>query len=212
MPPDYWRWYLTANSPESADSSFTWDHFQSVVNNDLANVIGNLVNRLISFTQNKLEGVVPQSGTWGPEEHRSAQAMKATLVRVTAAHDSMEFRRAAAETRSLWSIGNEYITHAAPWSSVATDPAKAAASVRHALELCRVCAIASLPIIPASSSLILSALGDDLSSIRWPNADHDSLLATLKTGYPVGRPEILFKKIDQSMLEVFNARFPPPLD
>ncbi len=49
LPADYWRWYLLANAPESDDSNFTWEHFQTTVNHDLADVLGNFVNRIAKF-------------------------------------------------------------------------------------------------------------------------------------------------------------------
>ena len=49
LPADYWRWYLLANAPESDDSNFTWEHFQVTVNHDLADVLGNFVNRIAKF-------------------------------------------------------------------------------------------------------------------------------------------------------------------
>ena len=49
LPADYWRYYLMANAPESADSNFTWAHFAGVVNKDLADVLGNFVSRVTKF-------------------------------------------------------------------------------------------------------------------------------------------------------------------
>jgi len=50
LPADYWRWYLTANAPEGSDAAFTWEGFQAAVNSDLANVLGNFVNRITKYT------------------------------------------------------------------------------------------------------------------------------------------------------------------
>ena len=48
-PADYWRYYLIANAPESADSNFTWEQFAGTINKDLADVLGNFVNRVTKF-------------------------------------------------------------------------------------------------------------------------------------------------------------------
>jgi len=71
LPADYWRWYLIANSPESSDSSFTWEQFQATVNKDLADVLGNFVNRITKFTESKFDAVVPAAGEAGPLEESS---------------------------------------------------------------------------------------------------------------------------------------------
>ena len=61
-PSDYWRWHLMANAPESSDTAFTWEEFQLSVNSDLANVLGNFVNRITKYACGKFEGKVPEGG------------------------------------------------------------------------------------------------------------------------------------------------------
>ena len=65
LPPDCWRWHLTANSPEHADSAFTWDQLVSSVNRDLADVLGNFVNRVLKFCETRFEGAIPHGGAPG---------------------------------------------------------------------------------------------------------------------------------------------------
>ena len=76
LPPDYWRWYLTANAPESSDASFTWQHFSDTVNKDLADVLGNFVNRTLKFTQGKWGSVIPEGGKPGPKETKLADELE----------------------------------------------------------------------------------------------------------------------------------------
>ena len=68
LPPDAWRWYLTANSPESSDTTFTWEQLTAAVNRDLADVLGNFVNRILKFCEARFGGVVPAGGEPGPLE------------------------------------------------------------------------------------------------------------------------------------------------
>ncbi len=67
---DVWRWYLTANSPEGSDTSFTWEQFQAAANRDLADVLGNFVNRILKFCESRFDGVVPAGGAPGEIEQR----------------------------------------------------------------------------------------------------------------------------------------------
>ncbi len=69
LPADYWRYYLMANAPESSDTNFTWEHFASVVNKDLADVLGNFVNRVTKFCAARFDGKVPGEGDYGEDEH-----------------------------------------------------------------------------------------------------------------------------------------------
>ena len=57
---DYWRWWLLSNAPEGSDSDFTWEGFQSTINKDLSDVLGNFVSRLTKFAFNKFENIVPE--------------------------------------------------------------------------------------------------------------------------------------------------------
>jgi len=57
---DYLRYYLAVNSPESRDTDFSWKNFQSVINSELINVFGNLVNRVINFIYTRFDKKVPQ--------------------------------------------------------------------------------------------------------------------------------------------------------
>ena len=68
-PADYWRYYLIANAPESSDSNFTWEHFAGIINKDLADVLGNFVNRVTKFCVARFDGKVPGEGEYGEEEH-----------------------------------------------------------------------------------------------------------------------------------------------
>jgi len=65
LPADCWRWYLIANSPEGSDTTFTWDQLVAAVNRDLADVLGNFVNRIAKFCEARFEGTVPFGGEPG---------------------------------------------------------------------------------------------------------------------------------------------------
>ena len=67
-PADYWRYYLIANAPEGSDSNFTWEHFAGVINKDLADVLGNFVNRVTKFCVARFDGQVPGEGDYGEDE------------------------------------------------------------------------------------------------------------------------------------------------
>jgi methionyl-tRNA synthetase len=178
LPSDYWRWYLTAYGPEGSDAQFTWDHFQSSVNKDLADVLGNFVNRILKFGASRFDGVIPEGGTPGEAEAWLETEVETRLAAIASHYEAMEFRKAAAETRALWAAGNEYLTKAQPWVHFKTDPVQAALGVRVGINLVRLCAIAAQPIIPDAAGKILSALGLE-GAQDWPTGDAKTLLARL---------------------------------
>jgi len=147
-PADAWRWYLTANSPEGSDTSFTWEQFQSAVNRDLADVLGNFVNRILKFCETRFDSQVPAGGEAGPIEQRLYTEVSARLGELTEQMQAVELRKSTQALRALWVLGNEYLQEAAPWTAIKTDPERAAVVVRTALNLVDLFARVSAPVIP----------------------------------------------------------------
>jgi methionyl-tRNA synthetase len=204
LPADYWRWWLLSHAPESSDSEFTWENFQASVNKDLADVLGNLVSRVTKFAVAKFGAAIPAGGAFGPQEAALIADLGARIKDYAALMDQMEVRKAAAELRAIWVVGNEYLQSAAPWTVVKTDPEAAQAMVRLALNLIRVYAILSRPFIPDASAAMMSALASD--DWTWPD-DISAALRTLPDGHAFTVPENLFRKITDEERADWQARF-----
>ncbi len=206
QPADNWRWYLTANCPEGSDSAFTWEQFQSAVNRDLADVLGNFVNRILKFNETRFDGVVPAGGEPGALERKLEADLSAALADLTAQLEAMELRKSAQALRGIWVLGNEYLTEAAPWTAIKTDPARAAAIVRTGLNLVALFARISAPFIPFASEKIADAVGEPYPG-DWPSANAAKELGRLEPGRPVRAPEVLFRKLEDSQIEAWKAEF-----
>jgi methionyl-tRNA synthetase len=207
LPADYWRWYLIANAPESSDAAFTWEGFQASVNSDLANVLGNFVNRITKYTASKFDGKIPDGGAPSEAEAWMAGELKTRLAALTQHYEDMEFRKAAAETRAIWAAGNEYLTKAEPWVKYKTDVDGAAIGVRSGLNLAAVFAIIAQPIIPSAAAKILNALGVPDDHRNWPSADDDLLMNALPVGLEITPPDVLFQKIEDEHIAEWTTRF-----
>jgi methionyl-tRNA synthetase len=207
LPPDFWRWYLIANAPESADASFTWQHFADVVNKDLADVLGNFVNRTLKFTESKFGASIPDGGKPGEKETKLAAELERRFGVYTALLEEIQFRKAAAELRAIWVLGNEYLADAAPWTAVRTDKNAAAVSVRVAINLIRLFAILSAPIIPFTAEAIAKALRLDAKSLVWPKGLIADEIAHLAPGHGFDIPPLLFAKIAPEQVAAWEARF-----
>ena len=205
LPADYWRWHLTANSPEGSDSAFTWEQFAQTINSDLANVLGNFVNRILKFNEAKFGGVVPAGGEAGPIEEALFARVDAALEQLTASLEGMEFRKAASEVRALWVIGNEYLQEAAPWTAFKTDEVRAAVVVRTALNLVALYARISAPFIPFAAETIAASVGE--TDKTWPSQPAATELARLPAGRAATAPEVLFKKIEDEQIAEWTERF-----
>jgi methionyl-tRNA synthetase len=218
LPADYWRWYLTAYAPEGADAQFTWEHFQGAINTDLANVLGNFVNRILKFANSRFDGVIPEGGNTGTEGTALSGQLVADLRELTAFYEAMEFRKAAAKTREIWASGNEYLQRVAPWALYKTDPTAAGAHVREALNLCRIFAVIARPIIPSTADKVLACLGVDPEMQPWPavfegdnpnepNREIRAEMTVLRAGQAFTVPEVLFAKIEDDQVAEWTRRF-----
>lgn len=176
LPADLWRWWLIANAPETSDTDFTVARFAAEVNKDLADVFGNLVNRLIRFAAQAFDGRVPENGTPGEREQALAGEIGQRVARLRAHHEALEFRQAAAETRALWARANAYLQQAAPWGAIDSDRAQAAASTRTAFNLLRLSAVVAWSIVPVLAQNVLSTLGEATRIPPWPIQPVDELL------------------------------------
>ena len=204
LPADYWRWWLLSNCPESSDSEFTWENFQSGVNKDLADVLGNFVSRITKFCRSKFGEEVPAGGTFGPDEEALIAELTTRLRAYEGFMEAMEVRKSAQELRAIWAAGNEYLQSVAPWSTFKEDPEKAAAQVRMGLNLIRFYAVLSAPFIPTASARMLSAM--NTLDTDWPT-DVAEALSALPAGHAFTVPEVLFAKITDDQREEWQARF-----
>lgn len=207
LPADTWRWHLMANAPESDDSSFTLEQFAGVVNKDLADVLGNFVNRITRFCKARFGEAVPEAGTYGEAEAALTAELDRRIADYTAHLEAMEFRKAFAELRAIWAAGNEYLQVAAPWTTIKQDEAAAAASVRCALNLIALFATLSRPVIPFTADKMFAIFGlDPEDASRWPD-DAASALVRFRGGEGFTPPDVLFKKIEDDEIETWRARF-----
>uniref|UniRef100_UPI00378345DE methionine--tRNA ligase n=1 Tax=Phenylobacterium sp. TaxID=1871053 RepID=UPI00378345DE len=205
LPADYWRWYLTANAPESADSPFTWEQFQNTVNSDLANVLGNFVNRITKFAESRFDAVVPAGGAPGPLEDKLYADIGAGIAALTASLEGISMRRAAQDLRELWVTGNAYLTEAAPWTAIKTDPERAAVVVRTGLNLAALFGRVSAPFIPFAAEKILAAFEGAPSD--WPTSDGKAELSRLAEGAKIAAPPVLFAKVEDAQVAEWTERF-----
>ena len=207
LPADYWRYFLIANAPESDDSSFTWEHFTATVNKDLADTLGNFVNRVLSFSKKRFGDEVPAGAAAGEPETKLGEQIADLLAEYEAQMEALQFRKAAAALRALWSAGNSYLEEKAPWLEIKTDPEAAALTLRTAMNLIHLYAVVSEPFIPASSAAMRQAFQLKEDTATWISAEEARSLSAVPAGTPFTVPPVLFAKLTEEDLETYKERF-----
>ncbi|MFD7735296.1 methionine--tRNA ligase [Kitasatospora phosalacinea] len=207
LPADYWRYYLMANAPESDDSSFTWDLFAATVNKDLADTLGNFVNRVLSFSRKRFGDEVPAGAANGEAELALGAQIADLLAEYEAQLDALNFRKAAQALRALWSAGNAYLDVTAPWTEIKTDPEAAARTLRTAINLIHLYAVVSEPFIPAAAKAIRESFALEGDTRTWVSAEEARALALVPAGTGFTVPPVLFAKITDEDLASWTERF-----
>jgi methionyl-tRNA synthetase len=210
LPADYWRYFLIANAPESDDTSFSWEHFAATVNKDLADILGNFVNRVLSFSRKRFGDEVPAGGTPGEAEARLGAQVAELLAEYERQLDELQFRKAAQALRALWSAGNAYLEEKAPWLQIKTDPEAAALTLRTAMNLIRLYGVVSEPLVPATAATIREVFDRPGDDARWVGAEEATALDAVTAGTSFTVPPVLFAKITDEDLEAYRERFGAP--
>lgn len=207
---DYWRYWLMANAPEGSDTSFSFTSFAEVINKDLNGCLGNFVNRVLKMTESKISAEVPESNEWTALEDELVVELEARLKDYNTHMENMEFRKAIAELRAIWVTGNNYITKAEPWAVIKTDMARAKTILAVCINLVRLFAIISKPVIPASCDKIFEKLGID-SNVEENNKitvnNMKDVLKYLKAGHKFVVGDPAFNRITPEEIEELIQKY-----
>ena len=199
-PSDTWRYALMASAPETDDNDFTIARFADIVNKDLNGMLGNFVSRVCKLSNKNFGNIVPKSGALDTE---LKSKIDEKLNELTDALDKCEFRASVFALRSLWAIGNEYMTEREPWTLVKNGDMAAAENVlNNCFQLIDLYARVSAPFIPDAAEKMqnIFASKNDLS---WP----DEFEARVKDGTEFTMPENLFERIDDDKVKFLTEKY-----
>lgn len=179
------------------------------MNKDLNDVLGNFVNRVLKMTASKIGASVPAGGEWGDAEREFVKTLENRIADYTKYLSEMEYRKALVELRAIWVEGNNYLTAAAPWTVIKEDKDKAAMILRLALNVIRLYAVLSAPVIPETAGKMLALLNLDANGLAWIDAGNLAAeLQKLPAGHAFNIPDQpLFRKITPEEVEDLCQRY-----
>ncbi len=204
-PADYWRWWLLANAPENSDTDFTWESFQSTINKDLADVLGNFISRVSSFSVSKFGHRIPNNNQYGKLEKTTTRKIEIHYGHLKELMKGIEIRKSCNELRSIWVIGNEYLQEAAPWSVFKENPEKSKMIIRFALNLINFYSLISEPFIPGTCKKIQSHF--QFTKLNELPENLSLFLDTLSNDHEISVPKILFPKITDEERSKYQQNF-----
>lgn len=206
---DAMRFYLTSLIPETADSSFTWKGLELKINSELANNVGNFINRAMKFSNSKWPEGIPGTkfDAFSGEHLESVRAFAKDYHDLL---DSYQIKKGQEHLMALGSKVNLFITERAPWSEFKTDPEKAAETIAISAAYVLVLGSYFSPYLPQLSSSILSYFGlttDSEIVQRIYRGDFTALNEQFKDGFKLQvEPQGLVPKIDPKLIEELDQK------
>ncbi|MGA0031326.1 MAG: methionine--tRNA ligase [Flavobacteriaceae bacterium] len=196
---DALRYVLTINAPETKDNDFTWNDFQSRVNNELVAVLGNFVNRVTVLTQKYYQGSVPAPGELTEEDRLLLHQLTLTPGQISQSIELFKFREAAQHYMALARTGNKYLADQEPWKLIKTQPERVPTILYVALQLAAALAHLGEPLLPHSSKKLKRML--NLSDQSLSFSALASAQTLLKSGHQLAEPQLLFRKIEDQEID-----------
>ena len=193
---DELKYVLTAIAPENKDSEFTWKEFQSRINNELAAIYGNFVNRTLVLTQKYYEGIIPAPNKFSTEDLLVLKELQEIPERISKNIYEYKLREAQAEMMNLARLGNKYLADQEPWKVIKIDEERVKTILYIALQITAALSVASFPFIPDTSKKLQKML--NFSSENWADLLQEEVL---QAGNKIGEVEILFPKIEDELVE-----------
>lgn len=190
-PGEYWRYVLIAIRPEARDANFTWRDFDTHVNSELNDVLGNFVHRTLTFIVNQFDSTIPEPEDLDAKDEEIKRQVQGCSSKVGSLLNQFQLKGALAAVVDLARNGNQYLSEREPWHLIKTNRAKTATTLYLAAQLVRSIGILISPFMPETAQQIASQLNSRESSVKWQDAGE----LGLKPGHRIGKPKPLFHKI-----------------
>lgn len=206
--PDLLRYAMATILPETKDSDFSWKDYQARVNSELADILGNFVNRSLTFAHRYFEGTVPPLENPSEVDHKALSQLAAFPSKIGASYEAFRNREAVFETMNLARLGNKYFADTEPWHLWKTDKQACANTIHVALQICASLSVLIEPVLPFTAEKLRGILklhgvrssmpdGNREEGIGWAEAGHP----LLEAGHALGKSEILFTKIEDAVID-----------
>ena len=199
FPPDPMRYVIASTMPENKDSDFSWRDFQTRVNAELADILGNFINRTLTFVRKNYDGRVPERHELTEDDRRMLALIEAWPQKVGEALEAYEIRKATRTFMDLAREANKYFNDAEPWRTLKEDRSRCDTALNISLQLCKALAVIMSPFLPFSAQKLWQMLNldGDVERQNWDTTGAEPL----QPGHQLGKPEILFRKYDDDVIE-----------
>jgi methionyl-tRNA synthetase len=191
---DSLRYALTRNAPEARDTDFTWRDFQVWHNNELADILGNFINRTVTFIKRYYGSTLPNAKTFGERDNAIFDMLNKAPSKIGERIEHFEFKGGLQEVMKIAQEANRYFDHEEPWSTRKKDPASCDKTMHVCMNIVTALAVLTEPFLPFSAKRIKDMI--KFIPQDWDDVAKPTLAPT------IGEPTILFNKISDDTIKV----------
>jgi len=195
--PDPLRYCLASILPETRDADFSWRDFQARHNNELADVLGNFINRTLTFIDKHFEGTMPEKAALTAGDEQLRKKLQKTPQKVGQSIDSFQIRQGLRLAMDLARYANKYFNDQEPWRTIKTDRPRCATTLALCVDTIDTLSVVLEPYIPFTAHKIRALLNVPPTDIHWDRAGKPAIAA----GHRFNKPAILFSKIEDHVIE-----------
>ena len=182
---DALRYFLIREIPFGEDGGFSEESLKKRLNTELADVFGNFVHRVLTFTQNHFGGKAAE----GRINKKLEAEISGRMEKVERLLEELKVTQALEEVMAIAKRGNEYFQSSEPWESIKSNPQKAADCLLNCVNLVKVLCVALSPFMPSKCDGLTKQLNFKIGS--WEQTKKFDI----EPGHPIGKPSVLFAKV-----------------
>lgn len=192
---DLLRYVLGINLPETRDADFSWSDFQTRVNSELADILGNFIFRTQSFLNRYFEGNVPELINPTDRDREVLNAIAEYRDEIGSLYESFRLKEAVLQSMNLARLGNKYFTEMEPWHLRKTNMERCGTVLHICAQLTAALSLIFDPILPDKMKILRNDLNID--NTGWDNISSELLPA----GHAIEKGSILFNKIEDDAID-----------
>ncbi len=205
--PETLRYFLVANGPENSDANFSWAEYAQRVNGELIGTFGNLVNRVLSFSEKKFPDGLRFPDTLDTESNALLADARDAFPKVGKLIEESKFRAAFRVVLEVAEHGNRYISTKAPWAKIKDQEkcGEVEADLAVLIHVIRTLALLVNPFLPRTSEKVYGFLGLDIKGNRWEYPAPEEI-------YVISKAEPLYRRVEDEQVERQLAKLGTPAD
>lgn len=206
FPADPLRYTLASNLPENKDTDFYWKEFQAKNNNELADILGNFINRTFIFAAKHFDSTVPERKELSKLDTEMLSLLESYPKKISDLLEKYKVKDSVLEMMNLARNANKYFNDSEPWKKVKTNKDECGTTINICLQAIYTLAEIFSPVIPFSSEKIFKMLNAD--STDWMNSGKSNLTS----GHKLNTSEILFTKIEDEEIQKEIDKLPKNIE